>query len=65
MKQLSSFMVFNVNGGNRISYTYDELDNQGNILSQNKKESFYIVDNELLNDIEKIRNYIRLNKLND
>lgn len=58
-------MVFNVNGGNRISYTYDELDNQGNILSQNKKESFYIVDNELLNDIEKIRNYIRLNKLND
>ena len=66
MKQLSSFMVLNVNGGDRISYTYDEIDGEtGDIISQNKKESFYAVDNTLLNDIEKIRNYIRLNKLNN
>ena len=64
MKQLSSYMVININGGNRVSFTYDEIDeNTGIPVSTNNKESFYVVDNELTNNIEAIRNYIKQNKL--
>jgi len=46
MKQLSSFMVININGGDRISYTYDEVnDETGEPVSQNNKKSFYVVNN--------------------
>ena len=47
MKQLSSFMVLNIDGGDRVSYTYNEIDdNTGEPLSQNKKENFWVVDKE-------------------
>lgn len=66
MKQLSSFMVLNVNGGDRISYTYDEIDDStGEPISQNNKQNFYVVDNDLEADIESIRDYIREHKLQD
>ena len=63
IKQLSSFMVLNVNGGDRLSYTYDEIDDEtGEPISQNNKKSFYVVDSGLKADIESIRDYIRNNK---
>ena len=51
MKQLSSFMVLNIDGGDRVS-------------SQNKKENFWVVDKELKKHIDAIRSYVRENKLN-
>ncbi|MBQ3339454.1 MAG: hypothetical protein IJG82_07715 [Atopobiaceae bacterium] len=64
MKQLSSFMALNVNGGDRISYTYDEIDDEtGDIISANNKESFFVVDAGLRADIESVRDYIREHKL--
>lgn len=64
MKQLSSFMVLNVNGGNRISFTFDEIeDTTGEPVSQNNKKNFYVVDDKLAKHIEAIRAYIRENKL--
>lgn len=66
MKQLSSFMALNVNGGDRISYTYDEINEEtGEPISQNNKQNFYVVDNDLESDIESIRQYIREHKLQD
>ncbi len=66
MKQLSSFMVLNVNGGDRISFTYDEIDdNTGDMLGGNKKESFFVVDSTLSKHVEAIRKYIRDNKLKE
>lgn len=66
MKQLSSFMVLNVNGGDRISFTYDEINpDTGEPISQNNKQNFYVVDNTLKGHIEAIRDYIRENKLQD
>ena len=63
IKQLSSFMVLNVNGGDRLSYTYDEInEDTGEPVSQNNKKSFYVVDSDLKADIESIRDYIRTNK---
>lgn len=64
MKQLSSFMVLNVNGGDRISYTFDEVDeNTGNLISTNNKDSFIVVDETLRGHVEAIRAYIRENRL--
>lgn len=66
VKQLSSFMVLAVNGGDRISYTYDEIDaDTGDIVDGNKKGSFFVVDVALRDDVESIRDYIRDHKLAD
>ena len=64
MKQLSSFLALAVNGGDRISYTYDVInDETGDVESSNNKESFFVVDSELRGHIEAVRDYIRENKL--
>lgn len=66
MKQLSSFMALNVNGGDRISYTFDEVDEDtGNLVSTNNKESFFVVDETLRGHVDAIRNYIRENRLSE
>ena len=66
MKQLSSFMALNVNGGDRISFTYDTIDeNTGDVIDTNTKESFFVVDDDLRAHIEAVRNYIRTHKLAD
>lgn len=64
IKQLASFAVLNVNGGDRVTYTYDEVDaNTGDMISSNNKGSFVAVDDTLKSDIAKIRGFIQENKL--
>lgn len=64
MKQLSSYMVLNVNGGDRISYTYDTIDEEtGDVIDTNTKESFFVVDEGLRGHVDAIRDYIRQHKL--
>lgn len=66
MKQISSFMALNVNGGDRVSYTYDIInDETGDMIDTNTKESFFVVDEELRSHINAIRDYIRQHKLAD
>lgn len=64
MKQLSSFMALNVNGGDRISFTYDTVDEEtGDLIDTNTKESFFVVDEALRGHVNAIRDYIREHKL--
>ena len=64
MKQLSSYMVLSVNGGDRISYTYDTIDpDTGDVVDTNTKESFFVVDEGLRGHVNAIRDYIREHKL--
>ena len=66
IKQLASFAVLNVNGGNRVTYTFDEIDaDSGDMISSNNKGNFFAVDADLKSDIEQIRNYIINNKLSE
>ena len=66
IKQLASFMVLNVNGGERITYTYDEIDEDtGDLISSNNKGSFFATNATLKTNITKIRNYISENKLSE
>ena len=53
MKQLSSFMVMDVDGGTRISYTYDEID----------PDNFFAIDESFKADIRKVQDYIRNKRL--
>lgn len=66
IKQLASFAVLNVNGGDRVTYTYDEIDaDTGDIVSANNKGSFFAVDSALKGKITQIRNYIAENKFSE
>lgn len=56
MKLLNGFMCLSINGGNRISYTYDDVNDQGEPISTNNKASFYVVDQDLMTHVEAIRN---------
>lgn len=65
IKKLASFAVLSVNGSQRISYTYDEIDaDTGDMISPNNKGNFYVVDSNLEKEIEDIRSYIEEKKLN-
>lgn len=66
IKQLASFAVLNVNGGDRISYSYDEIDEDtGDVISSNNKGSFFATNATLKTNITKLRNYISENKLSE
>ena len=57
-------MALAVNGGDRISYTYDTIDDEtGDVIDSNTKESFFVVDEGLRADINAIRDWIREHKL--
>lgn len=65
-KLLSSLMIMNMDGGDRISYTYNEVDDEsGELISVNNKKSFVVVDQKLKKQVEAVRNYIRDNKLKE
>ena len=64
IKQLASFAVLNVNGGERISFTYDEIDAEtGDMISSNNKGNFFAVDENLKKSISDVRAYIQEHKL--
>lgn len=60
MKQISGFAAISINNGIRISYTYDEINSStGELISQNNKKSFYVVDSGLKNNIDSIFDFIK------
>lgn len=61
MKQLTSFAII----GDRVSYTYNEVDDTGNLISTNNKGNFICVDSTLKGKITSIKNYITENKLSE
>ena len=66
MKQLSSFMALNIDGGDRVSYTYNEVNSDtGELISANNKGNFFVMDEELRTHINAIREFIRVKKLSE
>ena len=45
MKKLTSFTHLTTGEGDRIAFTYSELDSSGNLISQNNKGNFVAIDN--------------------
>lgn len=59
MNALRGYQVIDRDGGYVVSSTYNVVDDiTGKILKQNKKSSFYAIDEELKEHIEAIKKYI-------
>lgn len=65
MKKLTSFTAHVTAEGQRISFTYSEIEGSGNLKSQNNRENFIVMDPVLMRYIEAINTYIEENKLGD
>lgn len=65
MKKVTSFTHLVTGEGDRIAYTYSELDSTGNLVSQNNKGNFVAVDPALVSHINAINDYINKNKLQE
>ncbi len=63
MKKVTSFTHLITGEGDRIAFTYSELDSTGNLVSQNNKGNFVAVDPELVSHINAINDHINKNKL--
>ncbi len=58
MKKLSGVAVVTTAEGERVSYTYMELDGNGNITSQNNRGSFVALDEEVLAAIKTLKDAV-------
>lgn len=66
MKKLTSFTAHVTAEGQRISYTYSEIDEiTGKLISQNTRENFIVMDENVQVHIDEINNYIQSEKLNE
>ena len=55
MKKLTSFTHHVTAEGDRISYTYSEIDSTGKLVNQNVRENFIVVDPTLQAQVDAIR----------
>lgn len=58
MKVLTSFIALNTGEGERISFTYSEVNEDGTIVSQNNKKNFLVLDSGLKDNLNEIKKYI-------
>lgn len=58
MKKLSAVAIVTTAEGERVSYTYTELDSDGNITSQNNRASFVALDEGLLAAIKTLKDTV-------
>lgn len=66
MKLLTGFAVINNRNGKMISYTYDVVDEKGNLKDSNKKESFVVLEGEeeLKTAVEALEQLVK-NRMNE
>lgn len=58
MKILTGFAVLNDRNGKRITYTYDVVDEKGNVTESNNKESYIVLDEETKNAISALEQLV-------
>lgn len=60
MRILTGFAVINDRNGERVTYTYDEVDDLGNIIKSNVKESYLALEQETKDAIANLRALIEV-----
>ena len=58
MKKVTSFTHLVTGEGDRIAYTYSEISDTGELVSQNNKGNFIIVDQSVKNAVDLVNQYI-------
>ena len=56
--KVTNFNYQIVQEGTRISYTYSELNNDGDIVSSNNKKSFIVTDEDIIGKLKEIKTYL-------
>lgn len=64
LKILTGFAIINDRNGKRVTYTYDILDERGNVLDSNKKESYVVLEDESKSAIDTLESIVE-NRMND
>lgn len=64
LKILTGFAIINDRNGKRVTYTYDILDERGNVIDSNKKESYVVLDDESKSAINTLEMIIE-DRMND
>lgn len=64
-KMLTSFTKFTTGEGERVSFTFSEVSEKGELVDQNNKGNFIVMDDELLSHLQAVDNYIRENYLKE
>lgn len=62
-KKITMISKINTGEGERIVYTYSEINNSGEVVNQNLKGNFLILDPEVAEHVDAIRKYIEENYL--
>lgn len=66
IRKVTSFMALNVDGIDKIVYTYSEIDSDtGKEITGNQKKNFYAVSKEVSEAINVIKDHILQNQLGD
>lgn len=58
MRKVTSFTHLVTGEGDRIAYTYSEISDTGELVSQNNKGNFVIVDQSVKNAVDLVNQYI-------
>lgn len=59
MNIITNFSVISTDGVNRINYTYDVVNDHGDLVSVNKKGYFVVTEYGVNEDIQRIINAIK------
>lgn len=64
-KMLTSFTKFTTGEGERVSFTFSEVSEKGELVSPNNKGNFIVMNDELLSHLQAVDNYIKENYLTE
>ena len=58
MNKITNFNYQIVQEGTRISYTYSEINDDGDIISSNNKKSYIETNEDILEKLKEIKTYL-------
>lgn len=66
IKRITSFTAHTTAEGERLSYTYSEIDENGTLVKSNERATCIVLDTEILESINKINKFLldRENSIN-
>lgn len=58
IKKVTSFTHHTTGEGERISYTYSEIDEDGNVTKSNQRASLVVIDDDILSAVNVIGDFL-------
>ncbi len=58
MNKVTNYTYQIVSEGIRVAYTYAEINENGDIISSNNRKNFIVVDENIINKLNDIKDYL-------